>query len=321
MHSKIDFGPVASLVAPRELVTCVRDEFPLGPLREAKPLGGDANVNILVSTDQGKFVLKVSREYSPDELRTQFAYESKILAESTLPLPAYARTRAGDLVHVSSSGRAVTIQNFSEGEHPDATQSVCQQMGEALASLHRVSFSDLPAKSYWMSEQSCANFLSQIQEFRDQRVVEQFQRRLPVLQHRLHRQGLPESIIHTDSHLENVLFQNNQLSAWLDWEEVSVGPSVIDIGLTAVWTCFDDTCFLPENFRKLLGGYESLRELSQPEKNTLTDAMEYALLIACCWRFVEFGIKNDEPEMLDLAYERLVIDFQDVEKEVSRLCC
>ncbi len=64
---------------------------------------------------------------------------------------------------------------------------------------------------------------------------------------------LPQSIIHGDATLYNCLFVGDQLSALLDWEEVTVGASLLDLAMSYTYVLFRQKSFPASTIDRFLG--------------------------------------------------------------------
>jgi len=83
--------------------------------------------------------------------------------------------------------------------------------------------------------------------------------------------SLPEGILHSDIHDENVLFAPaHQISGVIDWEDICVGPLVMDLAMAAA-----NWCFTLEGewdvglYQQFLAAYQHHRRLSEREKELL----------------------------------------------------
>jgi Ser/Thr protein kinase RdoA (MazF antagonist) len=86
---------------------------------------------------------------------------------------------------------------------------------------------------------------------------------------------LPVQLIHRDMHPGNILFGQDQLSGWIDFDQVTRGPRIFDLcycGTSILANGFDDPekrPVWPELFRSLVYGYESITPLSPHERQVL----------------------------------------------------
>lgn len=76
---------------------------------------------------------------------------------------------------------------------------------------------------------------------------------------------LPQSIIHGDAARLNCLFLNDRLVALLDWEEVTLGASLVDVAMSILMFCFVGETFLSTLCVQLLKGYMAVRSFTEEE--------------------------------------------------------
>jgi len=303
-----------SIVLDSETLNYLSTEFSLGTIFSAKKIGGDANMNFKLVTSKGAFVVKLIKEYPLPELLHEGTYIKK-LQKSNLPVTEYISTISGQLF-IQKSNCIYTCQKWIEGVHPSKNSTTCFEIGKYLAKLHVIDISNVPIKSSWFSISKRNDFIMNSEKFDDKSIVEWFKNRGNATQ-KLFTLDLPTSIIHCDTHLENVLFSNNELIAWLDWEEATIGPSILDIGLSSIWLCFDENLhFKPDFFKVLIQSYQQIRPLTDLEFEHLSLAIEYALIAMCAWRIVRFGVDTYVKEELRIVYERKKIHFA----EISSYC-
>ena len=103
---------------------------------------------------------------------------------------------------------------------------------------------------------------------------------------------LPKSIIHGDGHSENVIFKNDKLAAFVDWEDSTIAPALFDFVSSAAYWCFEDGRIRPKLYRAFYESYAQERQLTEIESNHLEDCMKYVGVIQTMWRFLNNGDKN-----------------------------
>jgi Ser/Thr protein kinase RdoA (MazF antagonist) len=109
---------------------------------------------------------------------------------------------------------------------------------------------------------------------------------------------LPKQLIHRDAHPGNMLFQDGQLSGWLDFEIVQRGPRLFDL-------CYCSTSLLIHGFREpakrqawqallsaLVEGYESVSTLTSLERRSIR-IMQMAIEVI----FIAFFVQNNYPAL------------------------
>ena len=107
---------------------------------------------------------------------------------------------------------------------------------------------------------------------------------------------------------ENCLFNGNQLVAFLDWEEVATTPAILDLSICLLNFCFEDNRLHPELFQAMVKGYTQERKLTDDELKYLPDALRYACLVQCAWRFLQFGVYHPDPKYIGSAETYWKID-------------
>ena len=108
--------------------------------------------------------------------------------------------------------------------------------------------------------------------------------------------GLPKQLIHRDAHPGNMLFQDGQLSGWLDFEIVQRGPRLFDL-------CYCSTSLLINGFNDpvkrqtwfalvsaLVEGYETVSPLTPVEHRSIR-VMQMAIEVI----FIAFFSQNSYP--------------------------
>ncbi|KAL3782162.1 hypothetical protein HJC23_004525 [Cyclotella cryptica] len=120
-------------------------------------------------------------------------------------------------------------------------------------------------------------------------------------------------ITHGDPFADNILSnpESGELSAFIDIEDVCVGPLLFDLACCAIGCCFTgkydrDIHGHGGKYKQvidfsllsaLLDGYCTERKLPTVEVEHLVAYMRLALLCNCCWRFVKFNITMKEKDI------------------------
>ena len=131
---------------------------------------------------------------------------------------------------------------------------------------------------------------------------------------------LQHGITHGDPFADNILVneETGALSAFIDIEDICVGPLLFDLACCAIGCCFHQAkegsnypqVLDMELFQALIQGYNSERRLPDLEMEHLVPFMRLALLCNCSWRFVKFNVPNhdgtsDFPDEAKLSYLEL----------------
>ena len=139
-------------------------------------------------------------------------------------------------------------------------------------------------------------------------------------------------ITHGDPFADNVLVDpgTGELAAFIDIEDVCVGPLLFDLACCAIGCCFKEGDATNNSgvggesgarcrpqvldfdlLAALLEGYSSGRALARVEREHFVPYMRLTLLCNCCWRFVKFNVvdaaaaSDDVPEEAKDAYLEL----------------
>lgn len=237
---------------------------------------GVENSNYMLQTAAGPFILTLyEKRVNPAELPF-FLGLMEHLARSGVRCPVPLKGRDGEALR-TLCGRPAAIISFLQGMWPRRiTAEHCNELGPALAGLHRAGL------SYGMKR---ANSLS-LAGWR-----ELFARTAPdaaeniepgltaLISGELEALGkswpqaspdLPAGVIHADLFPDNVFFQGGKCSGLIDFYFACNDFLAYDIAV-----CLNAWCFEPDgafNFTKasrLIAGYESVRPLTRTEREAM----------------------------------------------------
>lgn len=258
----------------------ILEKWPIGPIAtiEPTPLGGGKTS--FVTTDDGEcFVLKKK----PDQMRSQREYVlSRELSQAGVPVPVPITTVDGDWYAVDDEGQAFWLYPKLSGKvatehYAGDAERRAEGFGKAIGFLHEYlqSCSD-------SSDFRDMNLIGQIQEWAipciragkavvSAEAIERIWRDVEGEFVPLH-DDLPKQLIHRDAHPYNMLFNEGELTGFLDFELAVKGARVFDI-------CYCASAILvdgfqdPEKadkwlalFRSLVSEYETFRALSSSER-------------------------------------------------------
>lgn len=280
--------------ALHKAIPLIADFFNLGFVVKIKNAPESANVNFFVRTDKGHFFVKINLE--PHTLANKLSEEIYIkhLTRYGIPVIPYLLGKNGSPVFDDGKVMAM-VQNMIPGSNPKIAISSVVQIGRFLGRLSLIPPTNLPHRYGWLSlEYIKQNLVKLNRDFRGNSDVRKilsvydsckdFEKNiLPCL---------PKSIIHGDGHSENVIFQDKQLVALVDWEDSTVAPSLLDFVSSAVYWCFEDGKIRPKLYRAFRESYTQERSLTEMESNHLEDCVKYVGVIQTMWRFINYGHRN-----------------------------
>ena len=257
-------------------LTAISSYFELGPVLSQQRVGGNANENYLVTTKEGEFLFKNLLNHPLEVLQQEMIFLQRLKGHA-YPAAYYLPSPHGPSFY-QNQNILVVVQRKLAGHIPERSVAVNREFGLHLARLHLLPTHALPNKHSWMN----ANYLSEALKVTQQAGAKpETDRFLQAYEQVRHFQPvtLPQSIIHGDATLYNCLFVGAHLSALLDWEEVTIGASLLDLAMSVLMFCFVKRVFQPPLLTGLLDGYMQIRPLIKEELEQLEVAVKYAGLM------------------------------------------
>ena len=299
--------------------------------------------------------------------------------EMCLPIPKMKQKRApytnDPYVYVSqreSNGIPAFLLNYVEGEQADKVMRdnpklapvVMHGIGGGLGRMHSTSVGLDKEKAashglrWYETDGGCCDVEDQVQDkvmnkimadpdARNHEFVVFYKRELDDLKSemQLAKDGsLALGVTHGDPFADNILChpESGKLSAFIDIEDVCVGPLLFDLACCAIGCVFkksdeeDDGGHLGNIYpqvvdftllQALLDGYCADRKLPTLEAEHFVAYMRLTLLCNCCWRFVKFNIvekDNDVPDQAKNSYRELMkrIEYlreSEIESKIQKL--
>lgn len=274
--------------------------FGLGEILKVDPAGGYANSNYTVDTSKGKFFLKVSLEHTASEIEKEITYLERV-ASNSLPVPVYI-PGAGRKSVFECGDFTVTAVNHVTGECLDQlNRTQLEKVAQAAAILHKIDCEGLPSRKTWWSEGQLEQSLRKTQphfEAEHDRLAMRVESLTEFLD-----TDLPKSIVHGDLSRYNLMFSGDELVALLDWEEVNVSSSILDLAYMAVSHCFPDGRFSDPTFRALIHAYDGTRRLEPSERYYLNPAAHFVVCTILAWVLARSSDKGSKLGLMPI-YER-----------------
>jgi len=263
--------------------------------------GGSGNSNYLLHTEQGKFVLTVleidlARAISMGKLLLY-------LEECDFPTTRLCPTVKGDLTTMYL-GKPIILKPFIFGQvWKDLDANMLEQAGMAMARLHQIPAPDfLPeVHDYGLEVFSKAigrNIDPEFEAWLAERRAT-LKRNIPP--------GLPRGLIHGDLFYDNIIFEGQNIKAFIDFEGACRYYKVFDLGMGVLGLCVEDTEVNLTKARALVFGYQKIRSLAEQENECLQLFTEYAAIATSYWRFWKFNIHTPIAEKADKHWKMAAI--------------
>ncbi len=281
--------------------------FDLGEIKSFSRAGGLANDNYFIQTNKRRFVIKIMKEHSVEDIKTELPFLQR-LKKNAFPASYYLQGCSRVFVFENDTVTAVAMI-AEEGSTPQIHSNSLHTMGKVLADLHSVPCEDLSPRSTWFSPTFIKKNLRQIEAAVGANKVKKYRIALEIL-------GNVEdfytkiSIIHGDFTPSNCVFNRGQLVSVIDWEEVSIAPSLFDLALTTLSVCFRDSIFDKELFLALIEGYQTVRSLDMEEFIFFDKIVSYIGLVLSTWVYLRYGLQSEHPQIIKLCNTYWELDLE-----------
>ncbi|MBC7540535.1 MAG: phosphotransferase [Bacteriovorax sp.] len=270
---------------------------------------GISNSNYRVDLQDESVLLKISN----DKNQLQLAEEQAILLylnQRGYPysLKPFALV-SGELVYNYEPYFGV-LYPFVKGIPPGPSDYTCKEVGAALANLHSINHDKRlmdnlrPHESVGFGALEILNYSKSQSCPKDYR--EAFQYFFPDQLKAFLDTPFEKGIIHGDLYYDNTLFDNNHLSAVLDFEQAGRGEYLLDLGISLSGTCLEKGRVITPLVNSFLSGYEAIRPLSKTELKYLDHAVILGLLSISLWRIKRFKERNLNP-LMENSYQDLLV--------------
>ena len=275
----------------KEDVEKILNNYELGKLVELKLLKkGTVNINILLKTTEGKFVLRCYKYRT----KKYILFEVDVLNHfygRKYPCEAPIRNIHGRFIG-NFQGKYYAMFKYVEGAHvnkPNKKQKI--ELAKYLADLHNISEGYRPRYSKFrdtLDEKYCLTIAKkEYKRFNSKRIA---QKRLDYLKEQLNSlkfpDSIPQGVAHCDYYTDNIKFQGNKIKMILDFDTACYTCLIYDVAsliLCCAWAKEKKLNFTTAKF--LLNNYNKHRKLSQIEKEHIYDALKLILLTYMSWFF------------------------------------
>ncbi len=294
-----------------DIETLLKD-YDLGRLEAHSPLtGGQANSSFKLTTHRGQFTLSVCDEKTAQETDTLTQVLARLEAHD-FPATRLRLPRTGDSF-VEFKGKPVYVKEFLDGEVcPDLSPPMLEQVGRAMAKLHKIPGPKKLPRAFPYG-------INQFDDVLDSRITHPFKSWLKDKKDRLESSldlTMARGFIHGDIFWDNLLFDGETLAAVLDFEEACEYYLLYDLGMACVGCCTGVKGLDPSKINALVAGYQTLRALSEDEKNQLVPFLTYAATAAAFWRFRQYNLRYPDPDKADNYMELALLADQAMENPI-----
>ncbi|GHO47954.1 phosphotransferase [Ktedonospora formicarum] len=284
---------------PMEELTAVAGTFRLGEIRASAWAGGYSNKNYLIETSEGEFLVKFLLNPRID-IDNEIIY-LEYLKRTSFPASYYLPYQPG-VFRSEIAGRHVVVQPRLKGLPPEKNAESCRDIAAHLACLHSLPTEGLPPTRSNLGASYVEDALTLAGSVFDAATLQPVTRAYQRLQS-FPITRLPQSIVHGDATRHNTLFHAGRFVALVDWEEVGISASLMDLAMSMLSYCYryrEGTATLDTALQAaFLDGYTHVRPLTSLENDCLNEALQYMALIVSLWGLLQFGVYYPDPSLLD----------------------
>lgn len=271
------------------------DAYGLGPLRGMEGIaGGSVNSNFSLEGPRGKAFLRLYEEQDLEGALRETAMLER-LAQAGVPTPRPLRRLDGGLVS-QLRDKPAALFPWCEGSircQAGVTPEDARRVGEALARVHVAGAAEPTVAGRF----GMAALTRRLEAIRDS-AHPVFAPLVPWLMQSLERAHderdatLPAGLIHGDLFRDNVLWdRDGAIAALLDFESACAGTYAYDLMVTILAWCYGDD--LEERLASAMReGYESVRKLSEKEKEGLAAEGTFAALRFTITRITDYAMRT-----------------------------
>ncbi len=274
--------------AARSAINAAFDASDLGNILRIHGLAlGYANVNFKATTDRGVYQVRFCRAQPRERIEDEILFLGSI-QESGFPAAYPIRRIDGDFI-TEYGDEKVMIYDFIEGETPVACVESAQQIGLTLGRLSTFPVPEGYHSTPLIDFQDLLDFRDEMNSGEEDRneFFEEFSNQTDALQSHLPF-DLPRGFVHGDAFPDNTIFKNGTLAALIDFEDSAIDVLVFDIGMALLGFGYQQEMIDATLVEAMLRGYQSVRPLSEAEKEALPLVMRWCAHGMAFWHLRHF---------------------------------
>jgi homoserine kinase type II len=245
-------------------------EYDIGAILSCKGIAeGVENSNYLIVTGRGPFILTLYEKRTRESDLPFFLGLMEHLAGKGIACPLPVRARDGKALR-RLAGRPAAICTFLNGMWPRRTTAAhCQALGGGLARFHAAGADFAMTRRNDLSCAGWHDLFGKIDPADADRVQTGLAGDIAAELEFLNRnwpQTLRHGTIHADLFPDNVFFENDALTGFIDFYFACTDVLAYDIAVCLNAWCFEmDGSFVPVKGRALIESYQAIRRLDDAE--------------------------------------------------------
>jgi|TARA_B110001450_G_scaffold247708_1_gene263073 homoserine kinase type II len=236
---------------------------------------GIENTNYLLKNNKKKFVLTIFEKRVQKKDLPFFMNLMDKLNQKNIICPKPLKNKKGKYLSIIKN-KSACIVTFLEGKDKvKLNYKNCFEVGKNIAKFHKAANKIRLYRENSMSINKLGPLLKSI-KFKLIKITPDLKTILGTNLRNIKKdwpKNLPKGIIHGDLFIDNIFFNKNKFSGFIDFYFSSNDYLMYEVAICINALCFDkkNNKFIMNNkkIKKLINGYESVRSLSKKEKNSL----------------------------------------------------
>ena len=249
---------------------------------------GIENTNYLLTTKNKRYILTIFEKRVQKKDLPFFMELMDKLNKKKINCPKPLKNKNGKYLTIIKN-KSACIVTFLEGKDKKILNNKnCYDAGKYIAKLHQASHNIKLYRKNSMSINNLDTLLKSI-KFKSKTIAPNLKSVLKINLKEIKKEwpkSIPEGIIHGDLFIDNIFFSKNKFVGFIDFYFSSNDYLMYEIAICINALCFDkiNSKFVLNNqkTKNLINGYQSVKKISQKEKESLNilcrgAAMRYLL--------------------------------------------
>jgi homoserine kinase type II len=244
--------------------------YNVGELKDFRGISdGIENTNYFVDTQKNgtdrHFVLTLFEHHSFEEMR-YYLNLMHHLADNQVPSANPVADNNGDYLRTLNNKPVALVERLAGNSIRETTVSHCEQIGTAMGKMHAAGLSFGSKQSNPRGSDWCIHTADTLQKKLPDEELKLLNEEIN-FQKSSSNDDLPAGVIHADLFRDNVLWDGEQLSGFIDFYYACDDVLLYDLAVTVNdWCCLEDYSLNREKVSALLSGYDKYRQLQEVEQ-------------------------------------------------------
>jgi len=257
-------------------ILSLSNKFNLGKIIKFQGIKqGIENTNYFLKTNNKKYILTIFEKRVQKKDLPFFMKLMDTLNHQKINCPKPLKDKNGKYLTLIQN-KAACVVTFLDGKDKiNLNNKNCHDVGKNIGRLHKASHKIKLYRKNSMSINNLDSLLKSI-KFKSKSIVPNLQSLLKTNLKEIEKEwpkNLPKKIIHGDLFIDNIFFNKNKFTGFIDFYFACNDYSMYEIAICINALCFDQkkNKFILNNqkVKSLIEGYQSVNKISQKEKDAL----------------------------------------------------